>query len=101
MHFIKHAGLIDIICNKSTIAHFTAEKVQAVLVVFPTGKEQRTIAAFLDREAARIDALIGRLPQAATEDQSVIARFIKLLQEHRAALITAAVTGKIDVRQAA
>lgn len=50
-------------------------------------KEQIQIAAFLDREIENIDTL-------ATEAQIAI----DLLQERRTALISAAVTGKIDVR---
>jgi type I restriction enzyme S subunit len=49
--------------------------------------EQPLIATFLDRETAKIDALIA-------EQQSLI----ELLQEKRQALISAAVTGQIDVR---
>lgn len=52
--------------------------------------EQARIADHIDRETTRIDALVAR-----TE------RSIELLKEKRAALITAAVTGKIDVRSAA
>jgi len=52
--------------------------------------EQRAIAAFLDRETARIDALIVKIRDAIT-----------LIKEHRTALISAAVTGKIDVREEA
>lgn len=58
-----------------------------VPVSLPPLEEQRAIAARLDREKARIDLLIAK-----TE------RSIELLKEHRSALITAAVTGKIDVR---
>jgi len=47
----------------------------------PTTKEQRSIAAFLDRETARIDALIEKKQ-----------RQIELLQEKRSALISHAVT---------
>ena len=49
---------------------------------------QRAIADFLDGETARIDALIEKIEKA-----------IKLLKEYRTALISAAVTGKIDVRE--
>ena len=49
--------------------------------------EQSAIAEFLDQETARIEALM-------TETQSAIT----LLQERRTALISAAVTGQIDVR---
>lgn len=56
-------------------------------VPLPPGPEQRAIAAFLDRETAKIDTLVAKAN-----------RSIELLKEHRAALISAAVTGKIDVR---
>ena len=50
-------------------------------------EEQRTIAAFLDEETTRLDALVGQVRGAITR-----------LQELRTALISGAVTGKIDVR---
>lgn len=78
---IKDIGFIDIICNKSTIAHFTAEKVAAVPVPFPTSEEQQTIATFLDRETGKIDVLIA-------EQQ----RLVELLKEKRQAVISHAVT---------
>ena len=63
---------------------------RTVLVVpFPSG-EQCAIAAFLDNETAKIDALIAKIRQA-----------IDHLKEFRTALISAAVTGKIDVREEA
>jgi len=58
------------------------------LFFIPPIQEQQAIADHLDRETARIDSLIGRINQA-----------IEKLQEYRSAFITAAVTGKIDVRQ--
>lgn len=56
----------------------------------PTFAEQRVIAAQLARDTARIDDLMSRI-------QAAISR----LHELRTALISAAVTGKIDVREAA
>lgn len=56
-------------------------------VAFPDVNEQRIIAAFLDRETAKLDVL-------TTEAR----RAVELLKERRSALISAAVTGKIDVR---
>ncbi len=53
----------------------------------PLLDEQQKIAAFLDRETAKIDALIVECETA-----------IGLLKERRTALISAAVTGEIDVR---
>ena len=61
-----------------------------VPVVVPSVTEQREIAERLDSEGKRIDDLI-----------TLTERSIDLLREKRAALITAAFTGKIDVRDAA
>ncbi len=58
-----------------------------IFVAVPTINEQTTIVAFLDQETAKIDNLIQQAQKATT-----------LLQERRTALISAAVTGKIDVR---
>ena len=55
----------------------------------PPQAEQKVIAAFLDDETGRVDALINRIQTA-----------IDHLREYRTALISAAVTGKIDVREA-
>lgn len=59
----------------------------SIEVVYPPQPEQARIIATLDRETARIDALIGKIEQSIT-----------LLKERRSAFITAAVTGKIDLR---
>ncbi|MEQ9104888.1 MAG: restriction endonuclease subunit S [Rhodothermales bacterium] len=56
----------------------------------PSDREQENITAFLDRETARIDTLTDKVHEA-----------IDRLKEYRTALISAAVTGKIDVRNAA
>jgi type I restriction enzyme S subunit len=59
-------------------------------VAVPALDEQRRTASYLDEQTSKIDTLI-----AETE------RFIELARERRAALITAAVTGQIDVREVA
>ena len=56
-------------------------------IPLPPLEEQSDIATFLAREAAKLDGLVTEADQA-----------ISLLQERRSALISAAVTGKIDVR---
>ncbi|WP_428934800.1 restriction endonuclease subunit S [Streptomyces sp. ACT015] len=61
-----------------------------IVAPLPPLDEQRRIVAYLNDEIAKIDALI-----AETE------RFIELAWERRSALITAAVTGQIDVREVA
>ena len=56
-------------------------------IVLPPACTQKAIAEFLDRETGRIDRLIEKTQQSIT-----------LLSEFRSALITAAVTGQIDVK---
>jgi type I restriction enzyme S subunit len=56
-------------------------------VACPDYKEQVAIAAYLDMQTASIDALVN--------EQKILNR---LLNERRSALISAAVTGQIDVR---
>ncbi len=56
-------------------------------IALPPLAEQEAIAVFLGRETTKIDALIAKIRQA-----------IDHLNEYRTALISAAVTGKIDVR---
>jgi len=53
----------------------------------PPTSERMEVADFLDRETAKLDALIAKVSEA-----------IERLKEYRIALISAAVTGKIDVR---
>ena len=57
-------------------------------IALPPLSEQTAIADFLDRKTAKIDTLVTKIEIA-----------IERLQEYRSALITAAVTGKIDVRE--
>ena len=54
----------------------------------PERNEQKTIAAFLDRETAKLDSLIANVREA-----------IERLRELRTAIISAATTGRIDVRE--
>jgi type I restriction enzyme S subunit len=60
---------------------------KALPVPIPPTSEQRDIVAYLDREMCKIDALTAEAQRA-----------VDLLQERRTALISAAVTGQIDVR---
>lgn len=78
---IKAKGYIDVLCNKSTISHFTAEKVAEVATPFPPPVEQTQIASFLDRETVKIDTLIAEQEKLLT-----------LLAEKRQATISHAVT---------
>jgi len=73
--------------NETTIEHLPAEKLRKYRFAFPPMNEQLAIASFLDGELARFDSLTAEAQRA-----------IDLLQERRTALISAAVTGQIDVR---
>lgn len=86
---VSSAEWLEVTNSKATIAHFTKDKFDELLVPIPPHAEQQSIAEFLDRETAKIDTLISKIHQ-----------IIELQKESRSALITAAVTGKMDVRQA-
>ncbi len=85
MSSIAAAGWLDALSEKATIAHFTKDKFASLRVPIPPLHEQRTITAFLDRETAKIDALVAKKE-----------RLIELLQEKRIALVTRAVTKGLD-----
>jgi type I restriction enzyme S subunit len=67
----------------------TAERLSSIRLPKPSESEQRAIANYLDQETAKIDQMVEKVEVA-----------IAKIQEYRTALITAAVTGKIDVRKA-
>lgn len=71
------------VASNSTIglANLNSAMIGQLLLVVPTEPEQRTIAAFLDYETARIDQLIAKQRQ-----------LIELLKEKRQAVISHAVT---------
>lgn len=82
-------GWIDQLCNKATIAHFTKEKLSKLQIPIPPLSEQKSIVNYLDHETSEIDHLIADCETS-----------IQLLKQRRTALISEAVTGKIDVRTA-
>ncbi|GCL40185.1 type I restriction-modification system S subunit [Sphaerospermopsis reniformis] len=88
MRHIADTGWFEILCNKSTISHLTSEKLGALALPLPPLHEQQKIAEYLDQKTAQID-----------EQKTKIQQAIDLLKEYRTALITNAVTGKIDVRK--
>ena len=63
---------------------------RSAIVPIPPKSEQQSICAFLERETASVDTLV-----------SMIGNAVDKLKEFRTALISAAVTGKIDVREEA
>ncbi len=74
----------------STKGAITCDQLSRFAIPLPPLDEQDAIASHLDVKAAQFDRLASDSRQTIT-----------LLKERRSALIAAAVTGKIDVRQAA
>ena len=72
----------------ATVSGLNQTAIRKVRLPLPDVQEQRRVASYLIEKTEKIDTLI-----AETE------RFIELSKERRSALITAAVTGQIDVRK--
>ena len=90
VYLLSSKGYLDFvesICRGGTRDRISRSMLGAIRVPVPSRLEQRAIADFLDRETAKIDGLVAKV-------ETAIAR----LREYRAALITAAVTGQVDVR---
>ena len=74
----------------ATIRGINIRDLKRTVIPVPPRTEQQAIADFVDRESVKNDALISKVREV-----------IKRLKELRAALISAAVTGRIDVREEA
>jgi len=90
MYSLAKGGVFVAGGNPNTIDHLTAVQLKHYRFPFPPPLEQQAIVVFLDRETATIDALIARIRCA-----------VERLQELRTSLVSAAATGKIDVRDQA
>ena len=75
------------IVNGAALPQLSVGKVRSLKLLLPPDNEQRSVVCYLDEALERHDALIDKAQSAIT-----------LLKERRTALISAAVTGKIDVR---
>ena len=75
---------------KSAVPGVDPKDIHSIAVAVPPFVEQEAIVNFLNGETARLDSIVAKT-------ETAIERF----QEYRTALITAAVTGKIDVRKTA
>lgn len=76
--------------NGSTKGGLTCTAIRKLRIPLPPLHEQREITSYVSQRTAKLDALIAKSEQ-----------MIGVLREYRSALITDAVTGKIDVRGAA
>ena len=81
-------SVFDTYLSATAVPMLTQQQIGDVVVCQPPLPEQHAIAAYLDAETAKLDALVAKVEEA-----------VERLQEYRSALITAAVTGKIDVRK--
>ena len=91
LNLLSTQGVGDWLGNESvgsTMQNLNTSIIGAIPVVVPGLAEQRRISEFLDRETTKVDALVAKIREA-----------IDRLKELRTALIAAAVTGKIDVRE--
>lgn len=84
------ARRLDDLADVSTVPQINNKHIYPAKFPHPPKFEQEAIVAFLDTETTRIDQLVGNVECAITG-----------LTEYRQALITSAVTGKIDVRELA
>jgi type I restriction enzyme S subunit len=78
-YYERHFGAVSFV-------HLTGEKLREIELEVPAPPEQLRIATRLDEQTDKLDTLISETK-----------RFISLARERRAALITATVTGQIDV----
>ncbi|MGB7295708.1 MAG: restriction endonuclease subunit S [Candidatus Aminicenantales bacterium] len=71
----------------ATVESLEIELIADTLIPLPSAAQQGTIISFLNRETTRIAILVSTIREA-----------IDRLKEYRTAIVSAAVTGKIDVR---
>jgi type I restriction enzyme S subunit len=75
---------------QATIENVSAERYGDFTIALPDLSEQQALVTWMNKATSRIDALIAKSLES-----------IDLLRERRSAFITAAVTGQIDLREAA
>ena len=80
---------VNLQISGAAIKRVSVEKIGRLPIASFSLSEQQAIVEYLDRETGKIDALASKVETA-----------IEKLKEYRTALISAAVTGKIDVREA-
>lgn len=86
-HYAKFYFFLNSV-QSTNLASISSSNVKQLPIVFPPISERKKIYAHIESTITSIDNLLQKAE-----------RQIYLLQEHRSALISAAVTGKIDVRQ--
>ena len=85
----NYRAQVKVVCagTSSSMQNLSQDDFRCFFLAVPSVREQNAITAFLECETAKFDRLMSEAQGASI-----------LLQERRTALISAAVTGKIDVR---
>ncbi len=89
-HFASNSGKSELRSRAtgSTAVGIKASHLKATMITLPTLEEQKKIGSFIDTHTTNLDALVSKIREG-----------IEGLKEYRTALIWAAVTGRIDVRE--
>ena len=85
---MRASGFIASLSSHASLPSFSADKLKSTRYPRPPVNEQDKIVDYLDSTTVLIDQIVAKSAET-----------IALLRERRAALISAAVTGKIDVRE--
>ena len=83
---IVHIQLL-IMSNATTIDVIYSDSLKQILLPLPSVSEQKRILLVIEKEVGLLDRLIDKIKES-----------IELLREYRTSIISAAVTGKIDLR---
>jgi type I restriction enzyme S subunit len=86
MTMARESGYVAMQCVGATFMHLTSEKLGRMIMPFPPEHEQRQIASNIEQHLLRLE-------NASSKGR----KLIDLLRERRSALVSAAVTGKINV----
>ena len=81
---------LNLLASGTTLQRVSREDIGSVRIAFPKIYDQEKIATYIDNKTNIIDELIEKTKLS-----------IEKLKERRSSFITAAVTGKIDIREAA
>ncbi len=84
----KSKPYFDRVATATTLVYVNQTSFGELPLPLPSLQEQQKIAEYLDKKTEQIDQLINKTRES-----------IEYLKEYRTALISAAVTGKIDVRE--
>ncbi|MDQ1125038.1 type I restriction enzyme S subunit [Microbacterium sp. SORGH_AS 505] len=86
LQHVKRLGHYEALSAFATIPNVSGDKLGRIEMPVPSLSQQREIVKHIEEATSRIDAAVG-----------VAQRNVELARERRAALISAAVTGRIDV----